>query len=173
MSETTLVSPAEHFRSGLCIHTSRAIKALSGGKPGDVILLGDMEKAVGRPCGNGDNGRGNVASAINRVLNEKGLFWKWVRGLGGWKCFDASEKNSHVSTGMRGIHRKANRLLRVAATIDPKQLTDDERRDYTLNGALVGAIRVIGHGGTRKKLESVIDKVIEPDASKVLALMQK
>lgn len=161
------------FRSGISIYTTRAFNRLAQGKPGDTITREEMGKVVGRDCAVGAKGYGNVCSAISKCEREHGIVWRWIRSLSAWKCLQDSEKVGETTRGISSGVRKVNRALRVAAAVNTECLDDDTRREHSLNVAIAGAMRVMGHGGTRKKLEAKSESIAEPDVGKVLKLMQK
>lgn len=169
MAETVTV---ERLHGGMSLHTTRAMNRLVEGKPGDTITRDEMATIVGRDCTPGGKGYGNVGGAIRACERERGIVWRWSRPDNAWKCLNTKECVGETTRGISSGFRKVNRALRVAATVDPKGLDDDTRREHSLNVAIAGAMRVMGHGGTRKKLEKV-ESIVEPDVGKVLALMQK
>ena len=168
MAELTTV---ERFRHGLSIHTSRCLDLLAAGKPGDTITREAMSAHIGVECDPQSRGYAYVQSAIRRAEREKGVVWRWSRADAAYRCLDDTGKVGETSRCMTFGARKINRGLRVAATVDPTALDDDTRREHSLNIALAGAMRILGHGGTRKKLAS--GDFAEPDTQKVLALMRK
>ena len=163
----------ERFRSGVCLHTSRAFDVLSAGRPGDTITREEMADKTGRDCSPTGSGYGNVQSAIKMCEREKGIVWRWVKALNCWKCLTEPERVGETSKEIGCGFRRVGRGLRVAATVNPKNLDQDTRREHTLNCAIAGVMRTMGHGSTRKRLAEVSDKLTEPDVGKVLALMQK
>jgi hypothetical protein len=163
----------ERLHGGLSLHTTRAMNRLADGKPGDLITRDEMAGIIGRDCNPGDKGYGNVGSAIRACIRERGVVWQWSRPDQAWKCLNPAECVGETTRGISGGFRKVNRALRVAATVNPEGLDNDTRREHSLNIAIAGAMRVMGHGGTRKKLEAKVETIAEPDVGKVLRLMQK
>lgn len=173
MSDGPISVAVERFRSGLCLHTSRAVDLLSTGKPGDKLTREQMAEKVGRDCSPDGTGYGNVQSAIRLCEREKGIVWRWIKADNCWRCLTPQECVNETSKCITGGFRRVSRGLRVAATVDPKRLDDETRREHSLNVTLAGFMRIAGHGSTRSKLATSSERLSEPDVGKVLALMQK
>lgn len=168
MPETAAV---ERLNGGMCIYTTRAFNKLAEGNIGDIITRAEMENIIGRECGPGSNGYGNVQTAIRAVENERGIVWRWRKEIAAYKCLSHAERVSESTHEIARGTRKIRRSLRVSASVDIAAIDEDTRRQHTLNCAIGGAMRVLGHGSTRKKLESA--EISEPDVGRVLKLMQK
>lgn len=161
------------WQGKLQLHSARALSLFAKGKPGDTISVDKMTEVVGRDCSTKGKGRANVTTAIKACERDRGIVWRWSRDIQAWLCLDNKQCVHESTRGISGGFRKVNRALRVAATVNPVGLDDDTRREHTLNIAIAGAMRVMGHGGTRKRLEPHADRLSEPDIGKVLKLMQK
>ena len=163
----------ERFRTGISLHTSRALDALAAGRPGDLIDREQMTKIVGRSCEKGEdgNGKSNVCSAIRICEQERGIVWRWSSADSAWKCFNPKECVGEGTKSVSKAARAVNRGLRVIATVDPAVLDEETRREYSLTCAIAGVMRIAGHGGARKKLEKA--EITEPNTQKVLELMKR
>lgn len=154
------------------IHSTRAFNKLVHGKPGDVVHPAEMTAIVGRDCGKNGRGRQNVRTAI-LACERHGVIWRWMRPLQAWECQDDVGSIAWSGGQIPSATRKLSRAMRVLATVSPENLDEEARCDYSLNVAICGTMRLLGHGGTRKKLEERIETLAEPDIGSVLKLMQQ
>ena len=166
-------SVAERFRSGMCIHTSRAVDAMKGGKPGDLITREKMREIIGRDCNAGSLGYGNVGSAINHVEGQLGIVWRWDRSAKAWRCLNDVEKSECSMDGVKRSRRVLSRSLRVASTVNEEALTDDQRKEHRLNCVVAGTMQLFGKPEFRNKLAAANGAIVEPNPQKVIELMKR
>ena len=70
---------------------------------------------------------------------------------------------------MRRARRKAKRSLRVASSVDEKKLTDEERRDHSLNVLSAGLMVTAGSSSFQKRVES--DRIVGPNYDQLATLV--
>ncbi len=163
----------ERSYGSLSFETSRAYNRLKSGKPGDQITRGEMSEVVGRDCSSRGPGYRNVAAAINRVMNEFAIHWKWCRDAKAWVCQGDSGKLITSRSHLSSAGRKIRKGLRVVATVDPANLSAEERKDYVLTSTVASTLDLFSGASFRKKLDKTgADKFMQPDAQKVLELMK-
>lgn len=162
----------ESFRSGLCLHTSRAIDVLKIGKPGDTIDREQMAKTIGRDCDTGSLGYGNVQSAIRHVERVNGIVWRWDRTRIAWTCLDNDQRAVETSSSLPRIRRMAGRALVVGSTVDQAKLNESDRRQFDLSVIRLGLAKTTSGADFGKKLETVA-KPTELSSDKLLALMKQ
>jgi hypothetical protein len=163
----------ERFRSGMCIHTSRAVDALKEGKPGDLISRDKMASIIGRDVSDGTNGYGNVNSAIRHVEGQLGVVWRWDRSAKAWRCLNDVEKSEVSIDGVKRSRRVLGRSMRVAATVNEEALTEDQRKEHRLNCVVAGTMQLFGKPEFRKKLAAANGSLVEPNPQKVIELMKR
>lgn len=160
----------ESFRSGMSLHTSRAIDLLKTGKPGDTISPAQMQAAVGRPCESGQSGYGNVQSAIRKVIRENGIVWEWQRTQKLWLCCNDAQKVGILGVKITRAASSIRRGIRVVQSVDAKNLTDSETKQLSVNLSLAGMMEIAGRCDTAKRLKEV-DTVKQPDRDSLVKLL--
>ena len=170
MTDKPINGVPDHRPGIMGIHASRAVERLKTGKPGDSINREQMADIISRPCHATSPGYGNVQSAINRVEIDHGIVWRWDRGAQAWVCLTHSQKVGVLKDSVRTARKRVSRGLRVANTVDMRELTDEQKQECGLMIATAGVMRLCGGSGFAKKLQA-IEKPREPDTSKLLALM--
>lgn len=165
-----MTTATERFRSGMSVHTSRAIDALKEGKPGDVISLGRMEQIIERQCGAGMPGYGNVRSAIDNVRSNFGIVWEWDRSSRGWRCLSDSEKPDAAKHRTKKARKQIRRSLAILAATNQANLTADQRQQVAAQTIQLGTVLLFSSDRALKKLQtsgielrkiSVSDKVLD------------
>jgi hypothetical protein len=165
----------EHsFRHGLAFGTSKAIDKMKVGKHGDTITRDEMSQITGESCELLSRGYSHVQSAIRRVEVEFGVVWRWHRELQAWYCLDDSERVKCAGGLNRVIAKRANRSLRVSATVDDANLSESDRRDHQLNIIASGIASMSVSSPFRKRLKGTMDdnkKLIGPDYERLASLV--
>ena len=167
------MNPTERFRSGMSIHTSRAVDALKEGTPGDLIDRNRMTEIIGRDCTDQSPGYGNVQSAIRHVEGNFGIVWRWDRSTKAWRCLNDVEKSECSIDGVRRSRRVLGRSLRVAANVNEDALTPEQRKEHRLNCVVAGTMHLFGKSEFRKKLAAANGNIVEPNPKKVIELMKR
>ena len=157
------------FRHGMRYATSAAIDKLKLGKPGDTITRDDMAKVVKESCELGTPGYGSVNTAIKHCETNYQIVWRWDRDLKAYKCLNNSESVRVGGQLMRRARTKAKRSLRVASSVDEKKLTDEERRDHSLNVLSAGLMVTAGSSSFQKRVES--DRTVGPNYDQLATLV--
>lgn len=163
------MSEAKTFRHGMRYATSAAIDKLKLGKPGDTITRDDMAKVVKESCELGTPGYGSVNTAIKHCETNYQVVWRWDRDLKAYKCLNNSESVRVGGQLMRRARTKAKRSLRVASSVDEKKLTDEERRDHSLNVLSAGLMVTAGSSSFQKRVES--DRTVGPNYDQLATLV--
>ncbi len=163
----------ERFRSGMSVHTSRAIDALKDGKPGDVVSLERMEEIVGRPCGNYTAGRGNVGSAIKHVLRRFKAAWEWDRNAKGWRCLSSADKLEVMPRRVRRARGQLRNGLMVISTANMDELTAEQQKVLRAQSVHAGTLLLFSNPKAIEKLEKAGFEIKKPDMRKVIELMKK
>jgi hypothetical protein len=168
----TDVQQVERTAGLLSFETTRAYNRLKDGKPGDKVTRGEMTRVVGRDCTSTGDGYSNVRSAINRVQNEFGICWVWSRDAQAWVCQDDTGKLVTSRRHLSSAGRKIRKGLRVVATVDPANLSAEDRKDYVLTSTVASTLDLFSGAGFRKKLDKTgAVQFTQPDTQKVLELM--
>lgn len=175
MTDEKVLTPDLKARPGtMGLHTARAVERLKKGKPDELIGLDEMADVVGRLCGNHEQGRGNVTSAIKHVETNFGLIWHWDRDAKGWRCLTNSAGAHLASQGSRATtNRRARRDLVRAACINQGDLKEDERREFEHGMVAVGLVLTASGAAFGKRLKAIEGKLHEPDPSALLRLMSR
>jgi len=142
----------ETFRHGVSYHTSKCVDVLKQGSVGDTLNRDEMSKYIDRPCEVHQPGYGNVQSAINIVERENGIVWRWSKELTAWKCLSPAECVKETNRGIGSARRRCNRSLRVAAAVDVKSLSPDERLQHNVNVAVAGTMSLFSSQRAKKNL---------------------
>ena len=158
------------FRHGMRYATSAAIDKLKLGKPGDTLDREAMAIAIKESCELGTPGYGSVNTAIKHCETNYQIVWRWDRDLKAYKCLNSSESVRIGGQLMRRARTKAKRSLRVASSVDEKKLTNEERRDHSLNVLSAGLMVTAGSSSFQKKVKN--DASIGPNHDQLATLIE-
>ena len=128
-----------------------------------------MAKVAKESCELGTPGYGSVNTAIKHCETNYQIVWRWDRDLQVYKCLNNSESVRVGGQLMRRARRKAKRSLRVASSVDEKKLTDEERRDHSLNVLSAGLMVTAGSSSFQKRVES--DRIVGPNYDQLATLV--
>jgi hypothetical protein len=155
---------------GCGVHTSKAIELLKTGKPGDTLTDEQVSAHVGKNCGVGKAGYGNLVTAMNRVLKDHGVLWVRVRGARALKCCKWDEKHESAGGDMKRAYRAAKKGARKVAAILLDDVPAEKRSEILALGAQLGTIAQFSRGSSTKALEA--RHVTKPlDMTETLKLM--
>jgi hypothetical protein len=172
MASETIKPDIGPFPGKLCYGTQKAIERLKQGEVGDAITRNEMSRIIERPCDTGTKGYGNVQSAIKHVESNFQIVWRWDKGRQAWVRLNDSQCVGESRGLLHAARRRTKRSVNVAKAVAVAKLTEDERRQHSINLAVSGMVL----GGTsshfRKKL-SDHQSLSEPDTQKLLGLFKR
>ena len=100
----------------------------------------------------GTEGYTRLSSARRHLLNE-GIAFVTIQKVGLERCTDKSAIDV-VASGIKALHRKAGRTLKVVATVDESTLDDEHKRRLFVLSAQAGAIRQFAAKTATKRLSN-------------------
>jgi hypothetical protein len=157
-------------RPSMSLGTARAIEKLKDGKPGDEFTVPQMEEITGENCGQNTRGRNHVCSAINHVLTQHQIHWSWSRDDKVWRCCTHEDSLGIVDNRNKSIGRRARKSLRMLASVDEKELNEEERREKRLS-ELQNSLAITSISAPLRKRLSKAKVVVEPDMDQLAKLI--
>lgn len=152
------------------IETSLLVKYFKDKEAGFVATYADLNSLIGRDIRQ-RQAYGYFSSARRILLRDHDMVLETVRGTGIRIATDGEKVNASgrdVGSARRAL-RRASRKLTAA---DYKALTDEQKRDYNVKAAHIGALRLMAAPTAAKKIEKEGARDILPTA-KVLELFQR
>ncbi len=152
-------------------YTAAAAERLKQGSPGNTLSREQMAAIIGRECGTGTLGYGNVLSAIRHVETTFGVVWQWDRGTKCWRCLDDAGKVDTTKSRIDRSRRAARCAVRVAGTVDVRNLNREAQRDHVLNCA-AASMTLLCSGGKFRNRIAKLDVPTQPAIGKLIELMK-
>lgn len=138
-------------------------------QPGEVITYDTLAELIGRNCTAGHSGYGNLYTARKKALNENQMVFGPVQGIG-IKRLDDAESVSASRDQLNRSRTAARSSRRIAATIDPKKLSKDERTIYEATTLTAATIDLVTKPAKQRALETRIKANDKPPVADVLRM---
>ena len=157
-TETT-AAKIQRVPSGICGYTWRLIELLRGTDK-EELTDAELTAACGRGTAVGQDGYGNLRTAMNYILRNDGKHWKRLAGAGCIRLLSGDQTADDCITDRNHIRRTARKAVTKTQTIRLEDIPE-ARRPYVLSlGAQMGFLAQMSRTETTKRLEAA--KVQKP-----------
>lgn len=130
------------------------VEKLKDGKPGDIVSDEELTKLCGKPTEPHGIGYPALMSAIRYTVNTFGVRWKRIRGEKAISVLKPSERVEEEYKSLGSIRRATRRTLRMASTVDTKELDEAQKTRHFAVMAQYGAIELMAKPQTTQAIES-------------------
>lgn len=125
---------------GMSPITAMLIDRLKNGKPNDTIDEDEWGKETNTELGTEGRNYSHLMSAIKFCEREHGVVWQRVRKTSIIKCLNASERVNVGRQKLEHIRKTGKRTVRVVASADMRELSNEEKTEAYKQIAHLGAI---------------------------------
>lgn len=136
---------------------------------GEVITYDELTALIGRNVRPKEKGYANLYTAKKRALNENQIVFGPVQGVG-IKRLDDAETVSASRCHLHKSRTAARYSRRIAATVDPKNLTAEDRALYEATSLTAATIDLVTKPSKQKALETRIKTSDKPPVAEVLRM---
>ena len=155
------------------IEVTLMIERFAAMAEGDVVTYGEVGKLIGRDLTTlttRNRFRGHVATAINRVLRDRGIHVANVARVG-WTRLPPSDAAGRAPATVRSIGRKIHKARVWLGRVDVARLTPEQRVKFAVGLTQIEMIGEVTTGRGAKRIEAEVAKGGKPKALPVGAAL--